>query len=538
MANILIKEDGYKFETDSIVKSVTVFTDRAEVTRLKRVKIKTGISQITFSNLGVNIDPESIRSMIESDCVRIISSSMESNNLYVFKEEENRKLFDEIVNSLKEYIKMEDQREISSLENNVIFDLRDYLQISLNDLILDSDASLTKLREALAFLNEKLNENSNEVNSINEKMRIMRDEIELYKIELAKIRNMDKRIQNNIVVVIESTNECETEVEINYIIKGVDLRFSYDAYLDTEGSKIDISYYGEVRQSTGEVWNDCRFTLSTAVCDRDITIPLIYPITLSGYQEKREKNIKVTESVYKEMSEQNISLEVGMGTGGSLNKPVLETGVLLEKNGISHSFTIDKSALIPSDGQYHKLLILKNLPGCEIFFESVPEMMEYVYQKANIKNNLSVPLMAGIVMLYRNGSYVGRSVLKYIASDEDFSLSFGIDDDLRIKRIMHLDRYIEPATPFGKKQREYMYKYVINNYKNEDVLIRIRESIHKSEIKEIQVEVKEDTTEGYKINESSIVSWDKKVIKDLSKSCEILLHYVISSPKSFPLENI
>lgn len=536
MANILIKQEDFKFEINSFVKSVTLFSDRAEVTRTVKARIKKGIDGITFFNLGNNIDSNTIRAKVNNN-IKIVSNTIESNTLYFFKEKENQKVFDEIISALKNFIKLEDDKFICSLENDFIFDLRDYIQLSLNELILDSDNSLTKLKEALAFLEQKINENSSSIISINDSINSLKEKLDIYKMKLDKIRSMDKRVQNNIVVTLESTDDTECDIEISYILTGVNWNSTYDASLDIDKSKVTFSYYGEVMQTTGEDWKDCRFILSTAIVDRDIEIPKLRPVSLSGYAEKRDKSIKVQQEVYKELEEVDV-LEREEGESGGDAEPLEDNRVSVKQKGVSHSYVIEKPATIISDGKYHKLLIVRTDFEAELFYETVPELMEYIYQKANIKNSLSIPFLPGTIMIYRNASYMGRSQLKYIAPSENFVLSFGIDDDLRIKRIIHLNRYIEPTNVFAKKQREFKYLYILNNYKNNEALVKVKESIHKSEIKEISVDIKEDTTVGYEINDEGIMSWDVKLTPDPFKPVEIILHYIISSAKSFPLENV
>ncbi len=535
MANILINKEDFKFEINSSVKSVTIFSDRAEVTRTMKANIKKGVDNITFLNLGTNIDSNTIRAQVFKNNIKIVSNSIESNILYFFKEKENQKIFEEIITELKNFIKLEDEKFVSLLENSIIFDLRDYIQLSMNELILDSDNSLTKLKEALTFLEQKINENSNSIITLNGSLDALKEKLDIYKMKLDKIRSMDKRVQNNIVVTVESPEDCKIEVEVSYTLTGVSWRSTYDASLDTENSVVSLSYYGEVAQSTGEDWIDCRFILSTAIIDREIEIPKIYPYELSGYSEKRDKSIKVQEEVYKELEEEDEEL-------GGKPEPDLDQNkdirVSSAKKGASHSFVVEKPATIISDGLYHKLPIVNTDFKAELFYETVPELMEYVYQKASVENSLPIPFLPGTVMIYRSKSYMGRSQLKYIACGEKFALSFGIDDDVRIKRIVHINRYIEPSNVFAKKQREFKYVYALNNFKKDKISVKIKESIHKSEIKELSVEMNDDTTAGYELNTEGILTWDVLLAPDPFKPTEVVLHYTISSGKSFPLENI
>ena len=535
MSNIIIKENNPKFEVNSAVKSVTIFSDRAEVTRTMKTTINKGTNSITFLNLGNNIDSNTIRAKVNNKNVKIISNMIENNILYFFREKENQIIFEELITELKNYIILEDENFVCKLENDIIYDLRDYIQLSLNELILDSDNTLTKLKEALTFLEQRINSNSISMITINNSQKLLKEKLDNYKYKLEKIRTMDKRVQNNITVTIDSPKETEIELEIYYNLSGVVWRPTYDASLDIDKKIVSMSYFGEISQTTGENWENCNFILSTAIIDTDIDIPRIYPVSLSGYSEKRDKNIKVQQEVYREMAKVD---EFEEEDNDEEDKPQTELKISTQTKGISCSFVIEKPSTIVSDGKFHKLLIAKADFKPELFYETIPEIMEFVYQKATLKNNLRLPFLPGTIMIYRNASYMGKSQLKYTAPEENFSLSFGIDDDIRIKRIINLNRYIEPTNIFAKKQREFKYTFVSNNFKNIEVSLKIVEPIHKSSIKEITVDIAEDTTKGYELNDEGILSWEIKLPPDPYKPIETTLHYTISSGKSFPLENI
>ena len=164
--------------------------------------------------------------------------------------------------------------------------------------------------------------------------------------------------------------------------------------------------------------------------------------------------------------------------------------------------------------------------------------MEYVYLKAELSNNTGLPLLAGKNSIFRNGSFIGKGRLKYIASDEKFSISFGIDEDVRIKRIIMKDNYI-PASGLNLKNKyNKELNFILNNYKKEKVKVKLKEGIFVSEINEVKIKINKDTTSGYKIDSDGIIEWMIELEPDPLIYKKIILDYQIESSKSFDLGRI
>jgi uncharacterized protein (TIGR02231 family) len=183
------------------------------------------------------------------------------------------------------------------------------------------------------------------------------------------------------------------------------------------------------------------------------------------------------------------------------------------------------------------LIVKALLPG-SLFYETIPQLAEFVYLKAKLENTLAFPLLPGSVLVFRNESYMGKSAIKYTAPGEPFCLSFGIDDDLKVRRIEHAN-ITRPAKGLSNKNtREWEYHYILYNYKKIPERVSLCEGIYVSELKEVNVTICDDTTEGYSVDPDGILSWESGLSPDPFDHKKYILRYTITAPKDFNLDGL
>ena len=57
----------------------------------------------------------------------------------------------------------------------------------------------------------------------------------------------------------------------------------------------------------------------------------------------------------------------------------------------------------------------------------VPEMSEYCYLTARVKNNTDYPLLAGASSIFLNNNFIAKSKLENVAPTEELVVSLGAD---------------------------------------------------------------------------------------------------------------
>src|SRR4030042_962046 len=128
MGNILIKKNNLDLSINSKIKEITIYSNKAIITRSQKVKLNKGENTITFKNLGADIEDQSIKASLETKNAKIVSTFLQQNYLYFFREDEHEKTYNDLIKNLKKAIDLIDQKSINALENTILQDLKDYIQ--------------------------------------------------------------------------------------------------------------------------------------------------------------------------------------------------------------------------------------------------------------------------------------------------------------------------------------------------------------------------------------------------------------------------
>ncbi len=526
---ILFERADLDQRPNSRLRQVTVYQGRAQAFRVMKAGLKPGVQSVVFTSLGRDIEEGGIKASVADPRARVASVALERKDLYFFNKAENEKTYAEVVEALKELIRLRDHTTILAVEAELIADLRVYLEGALNDVLLEQGVAVTRLREALDYLGDLLNRNRDDALGTEAELSRASELYARLSAALEKIRCWDLKVTHAIRLEIESGAEMETEVEVSYALAGASWKPSYDAALLENGASLVLSAFAEISQASGEDWESAVVVLSSSETETGIEIPALHPLGLTGWAEKTSTDVVA--------AEEDIS-DLGPDQGeGQAPPPPVSGEAAVARKGTAYAFTLPRPETIPADGQAHRLLIRRDTVAPSVSYETAPALMEYVYLKASFANPAQAPLLPGPVMVYRNGSYIGRTRLGWISAGEQCELSFGIDLDIKVKRIALKEGYV-PAKGGGllRQRREYAYRYILGHFKDRPVTVVLKESIPVSEVEKIKVSIDDGTTPGCVLDKEGIARFQAEIPPGKNARVQLVLNYSVEAPKSINLE--
>ncbi|MCB1592881.1 MAG: mucoidy inhibitor MuiA family protein [Alphaproteobacteria bacterium] len=272
-------------KVESKIKSATVYSDRATVTRTASVEIPAGAHNLVFSGLPIKLYENSFRVEGTAQAAVIfgaISSKVENTEDIVV--EGVRALTDQ-------RLQIVDRLGILMAEKKARIEANEFLKIwakqagtRKNDDAAPLELDYEKWLAASDGLSAKILENTKTQLALERK--IMEEQKKLYKVDADIEQHMADQKQSYMVTVpFESDKPATLNVSLSYQIADVGWAPTYDARLDVGKKTLDLIQYGSVSQRTGEEWEDIELTLSTAQPSRGASLPKIYPIWLSLMQK-------------------------------------------------------------------------------------------------------------------------------------------------------------------------------------------------------------------------------------------------------------
>ncbi len=95
-------------------------------------------------------------------------------------------------------------------------------------------------------------------------------------------------------------------------------------------------------------------------------------------------------------------------------------------------YRIPGEANVPSDKAPHKFVISERAFEAKLSVRTVPKIAPRAYLTAEMTYDGAAPILPGPVSVFRDGAFVGTSAIPMLRPGEDFKLSFGVDDKVRV----------------------------------------------------------------------------------------------------------
>ncbi len=552
------KKEDFDYTPGGSIKDVLLYQDRATITRQIPINVKEGENTIVIENLSPVIDRSTIKMLIPDALkskIEVLGIQTKDKSLAYIPKEEERQIHNEIIQETIKLIEEYDNESILNIERSLIEELSEYVSKATNQVVMDKEILTNKLTEVLNFINSRNKSTHKELydtllkkEDINERLNILIKQLNY--IRTPVVKNL---VDVNVKIKVSNLNNEQSindEIGVSYSVRNIKWRTSYDARLiETQDTtyKVNLTCYANITQRTGEDWEDVKISLTTAK-PSSAQIPDIYPAYMEAHKRKvvqktlQSSEEQIEDSFYFEGEEAEPLLEEDLPESESTSpgerpestdKPSYSE---VSESTINKTYHLDGMHTVLSNGDAHTLTIFETELSTLLTYETVPKIVEYVYLKGKIKNDTAYPFLSGKLNIIRKSGYVGSGTMNYVAPGESFDMSFGIDEDVKVRRICVLDDLKKDKVGFNQ-HRYFGYDIELKSFKDKSEQVSIKENIPVSELKEVKVRLKDKTTKEYELDEKEgIVEW--KVNINTGEKKHFLLYYEIEAPKSFNLKHI
>jgi len=480
---------------DCKVTDVTVFTDRAEVTREVTLEgLLPGQNIIIVKGVSKQIDRESVRAKGLGDMVlRSVGCEVNYPKAEVV-DESDAAVFIEKIRVIKAKIAEHDRALERSAEEfdlleafvNGIFQNESRVKIvrrtgaatkprrqqfatnvkqneapvknvnSAQWLTLDKE-KISNVSNMLSFYGKACEEKDQRDTKIKEARRLDQQQLQVIEAERRerRIPQTIRKPSQDIKVVLQALSELKiAKLFITYMVGNASWTPSYDVRATSSSSSLTLTYYGTIRQSTGEPWKGVNLSLSTAKPQVGGTPPDLPTKTVRFYQTpmyKRKKHKKRYESVKRKQKvrsrkmrsrsleeQEDSEEECCFDESKEIQMETLEVSrvAMAEvKSGGSGAATFKIAAVtdVSSDNKPQKVTIcMVNLNSTMSYF-CIPTQSTNAYLQCKTTNTSSFELLpSNEVNIFFDGSYVSKSTMPSVSPGESFESFLGADSSVRI----------------------------------------------------------------------------------------------------------
>ncbi len=523
-----------EIQLDSKISRVQVYPESAMVFQEGGIELTKGNYRLIFTDVVEKIDDRTIHVELEKDAqsrVRIKGVSMKTILLQEEPEEKIRQLKEEIKHLEKEIKKITSEKnslnDKKEFLNSIIYLFQD--QKKADDSAMQIP-SIEQLESLYVFLDEKLKINYHQNLDYDFQIEAYRDQITFLQKQLQQITEERRDSIKAISIDLEVFQKKHFKIFLAYQInKGISWQPVYDVRADIKKGNLALTTYALISQTTGVDWENVDISLSTARPTVSGQLPSIEPWFLRPYQPD-ERVSKTMELPMVDREESNIA-------GTALKEP--DFLVPVEHKGTSLSFHIPQKVSIPSGSSREKVMISEKQLAGKLNYKAYPRISPYMYFNVLVENHLDIPLLPGNVNIFLDGGFTGNTYLNYIPPGEDFDISLGIAENVKVKRELlkkFRDETLISNIPSSKVVTKYEYKITVENFQEIESSCQIFESIPVPEDDRIQVNLEKVTKDPEERDWNSKRGvWMWELLLGPQEKTEIYITYSIIHPRDMQI---
>ncbi len=529
------------------ITAVTVYPDRALVTRTVRVDLAAGPAEIVIEGLPGALVDASVRAtgrgpmpvkvtgvdvsrehLARPDDARVRALEAEIRSLG----DADRRLQDEIqaVQSLKGYLQSVQARATEPPR-----------EVQTHRIDVDG------IRGIYAFLAESLTGVSVRQRDAEAARRDLQERLRKLQRELNEVRAPAAELRKAVTMSLEAARPGPFELQITYMVPGAAWKPAYETRALLDAGEVELIYGARVAQQTGEAWEGVALALSTARPAVGARAPGLDPwvVRLAAPPRSAAKAAEgdrptVAGAARAHLAPAAPSPDPADAKDGEAGRAGQERAVAataeVVAGGPSVVFKIARPAHVPNDRREHKTTVAVERLKAEFSYLAVPKRSPFAYLVARVKPGGNLPLLAGPVEVFRDADYVGRSRLDAIAPGQGFDLHLGVDEGIVVRR-EELARERGEGGVFSKTQRtRFAYEIVVENFKRTAETITVMDQLPVAQDQDIEVGSVRLSQEPTERTEQGILKWTFKLAPQEKKVLRV--EFTVSHPADKPIAGL
>lgn len=530
-------------EIASTISAVTVYPDRARVTRVGECEVTAGLHRLLFTDLPLSIDKNSVRVVGKGTAeVRILSVDVTLRFFEETPSEKVRELESEIEAVKEELAVLKDRESVLEMQIKHLSGLwlatEEYAKgLSRGRSTVEEQAKL------VAYLREQDEMVTAEKREIDQLKRPLMRKLTKLQQELKQLQNSAPSRRYEAQVEVEALTDGTFHPSLSYVVENAGWQPLYDIRLVDDDSTLLLSYIAQISQNSGEDWSAVGLTVSTARPALNQRLPDLRPWYVDilrpppPAQIRRAKVMSApAAAVAREEAEESETYAMmnAIVSSDSMADAAIATAAV-EAHGTAVSFKVGGSTNIPSDGSPHKTTMAQYRFKPEIDYVAIPKHTDAVFRRVKVTNESDTPLLMGSVNLFVQDEYIGKNQLEYTAVGGELELLLGVEERITIGREL-VKREVDKRFLSDKRRLRYGYEITIENLLDSKVNVTLQDHIPVSRHEEIKISLQESRVTPTEQSDLNLLEWSL-MIEPKAKQV-IGYEYLVEHPRSLQVTGL
>ena len=533
---IHLKRNGVPMtDIQTIITKVILYPSTARVTRTAAFHLPAGDHEVQLQSIPGSIDSSSVSVKLKTTSQAVVLKDMAVDTIVTARanREELAKLEAEI-RDLGEKIESARQRLSGAAAK-----------------IAHIDGLLSETRNIVYALTQEkisLEEHFSQVGQIDSKREVYIQEQSRLRIDLQKLEDelkekklLSQSLSNSgshettrIKLRIETQEEVSIKLELSHLQYSCGWDPVYRASL--EGHTLKLAYEAEVKQKTGEDWQEVAMSLSTSQPIGFRDLPELRPWYLEQMSPSRAVNILKSNVIAATPAGPRSKEDTGQFPTDEFDSLFddlrEERAVLVKDQGVSMRFELPNTVSAPSKDTATRLNIANLHLDSEVDLLIVPKISSDAFRRLKLTNESKFTLMPGRAAQFLDGEYLGEIYFDLVPAGGKKDISFGSDQRVIVKREIK-QQEVGKKVLQGRNMRAYKYQITITNPSSEMLKAEIQDNVPVSRKDDIKVRLDNVEPKPTKIDELNRMTWNLSL--EPNSTTLLKFEFMVEAPRDVPI---
>jgi uncharacterized protein (TIGR02231 family) len=433
------------------VRAVTLYPDRASVTRSVKVQLKQGLWTLRIPDLPRSVDVRSLQAKVTSTgtaadrAARLLGVEFAATPRMDFASSPEGAALADAVRDLRRKLAYLAQDRAALEAHEKLVDqvgIRPTAGAGPDGATQPLDlAAVERQLEAVRTEKKRILDLAREMDERKERLE---REVAVAEQQLASRGGAD-RTERAGLVQLAVPQDASVEVQFTYLVKGAGWAPAYAVRAAADRSAVTVEYDALVVQSTGEDWNEVTLSLSTAEPTRASGPPPVEPWFVDVFvpppvatAAPAVRSMNAAPMAMADAAPGSPEPAAGMPEERAEMRKALEelsAGAAVNDNGTAVTFDLPRPVTLVSDASRQQRTRIGTVePKSAFTYVAAPILSESVFLRGDLVNESAFQLLPGRAQVFMGGDFVGDSMMPSVAPKDEFRIFFGPDRALRARR--------------------------------------------------------------------------------------------------------
>jgi len=532
-------------ELSSTINAVTVYSDRAIVTRTARADLQPGLNELRIEGLPASLLDDSLQAAAIGTANATLLDISTRQTFVATTPDPRRAAIEDTLTSLREEERSLNDRAALIKSHR---ELLERLQNSAVMITWGERAERPKLDEVEATLaygqteSAKLN---SQLQALDRELVKLQAQITAAQHQLDELAPLpSRRSVKTATLRIQATEPGSLDIELRYTTPQASWRPSYDARVFTTDTRVELGYFAQVRQMTGEDWENVALTLSTARPSLGGHAPALSPWNLDLRSDAPNEEIA---PFVRAQSRKAVTFEAApapmlaaaQSSGERMTFDLVAADYAeasTDRTATVATFAIATPATIYSDNSPQKIPVTTLDLDAELTYRATPKLRPTAFLDAAVRNTSDYPLLPGQMNVFVDRVFIATSRLVHTMPDESFNLALGAEEALAIT-YKQVRRFTEQIGLMAKSTRTtYEYLTTLTNNKAAPVALTVSDQVPVSRNDKITVKVQAPPARDARPDAEGKLEWTLELAPGETR--ELPLKFTIEHPVGLAIDGL